>query len=271
MPVSLRTATRAPSRSGEIQMATDGPARARSSGVQPTGDLTDATNGAEVDVWTHRVDLAGDPRPLTALLDDVELDRAARFRFERDRARFVARRAFLREVLAAYVDVAPAELRYRLSEHRRPELDPALGLTFSTSHSDGLAVVAVTQGRRLGVDIERNRDVPDVLGLALGVCTPEELDDVLLVAPARRGEAFLRIWTRKEACLKAVGTGLGVALDSFHVGDADGGRELPGAGGSFVIVALDGIPNTVGAIAVEAARVVVRRIERGPELLAAAS
>jgi 4'-phosphopantetheinyl transferase len=242
-------------------MATSGPTRARRSEVQPTDSVTGAGLVTEVDLWVERVDQRGDRAALTALLDEVELDRSARFRFERDRARFVARRAFLRGVLSGYLGVRPGAIRYRLSEHRRPELDPVHGLTFSTSHSAGLAVVAVTRDRRVGVDLERTREVPDVLRLAAGVCTPAELDGLRLVDPGRQAEAFLRIWVRKEAYLKALGTGLAVAMDEVHVGDTAGGRPLRDAHGPFAIASLDGLPGFVGAIAAAGARLDIRRIE----------
>jgi 4'-phosphopantetheinyl transferase len=88
----------------------------------------------DVHVWLEWIDDAPGVVDL-ALLDDDERARAARFRFERDGRRFVARRAFLRRVLAGYVDSAPRQLRYRVSAAGKPELAEPGGVTFSTSPS----------------------------------------------------------------------------------------------------------------------------------------
>ena len=172
----------------------------------------------------------------------------------------MARRAFLRRVLAAYAGVAPARIRYRVSPRGRPELVSPGGIAFSASHSDGLAVVAVARDRLVGVDLERIRPVPDVLDLASRVCSPAEYAGLQSVAEPERGEAFLRLWTRKESYVKALGAGLSMPLADVDVGHHDGqARRLPGSDRSFVFAGLDGLAGYVGALAASGSHVNVRR------------
>ena len=241
-------------------MSTRVPRRASRSEVEPTSGLTDAFDlpSEHVDVWSERVDLV-DPRPLIEVLDEAERDRAGRFRFELDRARFVARRAFLRRVLAGYLGLRAGDIHYRLTEHRRPELDPRCGVTFSTSHADGLAVVAVARRPRLGLDVERIRIVPNVAQLADGVLSAAERASVQPLEEPRRSEAFLRLWTRKEAYAKALGTGLSMSLDALDLG---GPRpRMPGTADTFVFQALDVPSGFVGSIAASGSQLVVRRVD----------
>jgi 4'-phosphopantetheinyl transferase len=235
-------------------MATGERRRARGSDIAPTRRLTD-----QVDLWLDRVDAASEVDRLAEQLDPTEVARAERFRFRRDRSRFVARRAFLRRVLAGYTGVAPARIRYRVSARGRPELESPGGITFSASHSDGLAVIAVARDRLVGVDLERIRPIPDVLDLANRVCSPAEYAGLQSVAEPVRGESFLRLWTRKESYVKALGTGLSMPLTDVDVGNGDGQtRRLPGSDESFVFAGLDGLPGYVGALAASGSHLSVR-------------
>jgi 4'-phosphopantetheinyl transferase len=172
--------------------------------------------GAAVHFWLERVGGTAEPRDL-AILDDEERARAHRFSFERDRRRFVARRAFLRRVLAEYTGGAPARIRYRKSPTGKPQLADVDGVAFSTSHADGLAIVAVATGGEVGVDIERIRAMPDALDIARRFFTEHEAAHLSAIAGPMRSAAFLRLWTRKEAYVKALGHGLALPLDDFEV------------------------------------------------------
>ncbi len=235
-------------------MATSGRGRARGSDIEPTRRLTD-----EVHLWSEVVDVRDDLQVLTEQLDAAEAARAGRFQFERDRIRFIARRTFLRQVLAGYLGVAPARVRYLISARGRPELASSSGIAFSASHSDGLAVVAVAVDRHVGVDLERVRPMPEALDLADRVCSPAESAHLRIAAPADRDELFLRLWTRKEAYVKALGAGLSMSLDAIDVGPyGDEPRRLPGADAPFVFADVDGIDGYVGSIAASGTSVRVR-------------
>jgi 4'-phosphopantetheinyl transferase len=205
----------------------------------------------DVDIWHDWVDDAREPGD-AAILDDEERARSERFRFDRDRRRFIARRAFLRRVLARYAGLDPARLQYRTSANGKPELaTPGIGLGFSASHADGLAVVAVAPRGVVGVDVERVRPIPDALELARHLWTDAEYRHLVSITAPLRSAAFLRIWTRKEAYVKLLGNGLSLPLDSFDVLDA-GERSLR---------ALDLPVDFVGSVAVDDPAVVVRNAE----------
>ena len=223
---------------------------------------TDPAQFSEVHLWSRWIDDDAEPHDLLCLLDDNEQARARRFRFERDRTRFVARRAFTRWVLASYVGVTPAMVSYRMSSHGRPELEPPCGVTFSTSHSAGLVVVAVACNRLVGVDIERVRPITDALDLAMRLYSDRESDHVGSVAESDRSEAFLTLWTRKESYVKAVGAGMSIPFDGFDVLTRDGSRigrprghhgDLP-----FAFMSLDGFDGYIGAVTVSGTSVVTR-------------
>jgi 4'-phosphopantetheinyl transferase len=237
-------------------MATAARGPARGSEDDPPQGLSE-----EVHLWLDEVDAHRAIDTLTEQLDGAEMARAGRFRFERDRTRFVARRAFLRTVLARYIGVAPAKIRYRVSPKGRPELESAFGISFSASHSFGLAVVAVARDRLVGVDLERIRPIPDVLGLAAGVCSPSERAHLRSMSQASRAEAFLSLWTRKEAYAKAIGQGLSMPFDQIDMRHRnDGPRHLMASGEPFVVAGLDGLDGYVGTVAASGSRMSVRHV-----------
>src|SRR6185436_18214306 len=120
----------------------------------------------EVHVWRAWLD----PREaqidrLGQALSPDERSRAGSFVFERDRNRFRVSRGVLRHVLAGYLDAAPAEIAFRYGDLGKPELGAIhhkLDVKFNTSHSNNVALFAVTRGRRVGVDVEHIRPVADV-------------------------------------------------------------------------------------------------------------
>ena len=91
----------------------------------------------------------------SAILNSDERERAARFRFERDRERFVIRRGTLRELLALYLDEAPERIRFCVNRFGKLSL-PGRRLRFNLSHSHGVALFALAEGREVGCDIERS-------------------------------------------------------------------------------------------------------------------
>ncbi len=222
---------------------------------------TDRSLSESVHVWSDWVD---DRAELRELLDDGERARARRFRFERDRVRFVARRVLLRKVLAEYLGVAPAMLRFRTSPFGRPELEPACGITFSTSHSDGLAIVAVASERLVGVDLERVRPITDALDLAQRFFSRREHQHLLSIPETARSDEFLKLWTRKESYVKAVGAGMSMPFDDFDVLDRRTGRALrlrgANVGISFALTSLDGLPGFIGSVAVSGRKVSLRHM-----------
>jgi 4'-phosphopantetheinyl transferase len=155
--------------------------------------------------------------PLRPLLDASENARADRFRVAADRDAYIAAHALLRTMLSRHVSIAPVEWRFRTTEGGKPVLDPAQappGLHFSLTHTRGLAACAVGRSHALGIDAEAWRE-PAPIELAKRYFAPAEARLVADLAPEQRPSAFYRLWTLKEAYLKATGEGLAAALDSF--------------------------------------------------------
>ena len=180
---------------------------------------TPALSGRDVHVW--RIDLdAGSPEPPARVLSADELARAARFKFPRDREHFMAARAALRRILAGYLGAAAEALRFRYGAQGKPALEGLSvrdGLDFNLAHSRSLALIAVSRGRRLGIDLEWIR--PDVAdeGIAERFFAPAEVQELGALRREDRALAFFRCWTRKEAYIKARGEGLSIPLSSFCV------------------------------------------------------
>ncbi len=179
----------------------------------------EALRTGEAHVWY--VDLAVETetqRRLTAGLSEDERTRAARFVFARDCRRFVVARSALRALLAEYLDVPAAALRFAYGPHGKPALDgnqAALG--FNLSHSGEVAVVAMGWERALGIDVEQWRPLPDLAALAARSFAPRERAVLDALPASEQPAAFFRCWTRKEAFIKATGEGLAHPLDAFTV------------------------------------------------------
>lgn len=156
------------------------------------------------------------------VLSEDELERAARFRYDRDRRRFVAGRAVLRRLLAGYVDASPADISFEYGAYGKPDV-PQAPVSFNLSHSGSHALFAFGPRFELGVDVEvlENALVDDLL-VAKRFFSPREVEVLRAFAPSARPRAFLRCWTRKEAFVKARGDGLSLPLQDFDVSFAMG-------------------------------------------------
>jgi 4'-phosphopantetheinyl transferase len=191
--------------------------------VQMDGILGDH----EIHVW--HTDLTAQESAidrLSLLLDQHEQSRAARFIVPEPRIQFVLSRAFLRITLGHYLQIEPAEVRFRTAEHGKPELAEQGGIRFNLSHTDGATVIAVTRAGRVGVDIERIRHNLDPLQLGKRFFSAKESEWLQSQPPSHRFAAFFACWTAKEAYVKACGSGLATPLDRFGVVSGSGDTEL---------------------------------------------
>ncbi|HUM05350.1 MAG TPA: 4'-phosphopantetheinyl transferase superfamily protein [Terriglobales bacterium] len=173
----------------------------------------------EVHLWRIDLDASASALPtFTATLAAEELHRAARFRFPDLGRRWTVARGALRCILAAYCDARPESLVLQTEPLGKPFLtSPSSRISFNLSHSENLALLAITEGRNIGVDIEFLRPRIDVVELSRGYLAPAELRHILALPPGEQTRAFFTCWTRKEAFLKAIGVGLSAPLDSFEV------------------------------------------------------
>jgi 4'-phosphopantetheinyl transferase len=215
---------------------------------------------ARLDVSPTRLD------ELRSHLAAPERERAAALLLERDRERYVAGRGLLRELLAELTGSGPETLTLLTGRFGRPGLAQPHGeppLRFSASRSGDDALYAFTRGRDVGADIERAGHRTDIERVAARYLSVEEHAELAALPEDGRPEAFLAAWVRREAYLKAIGTGLarsprGVELDpvdgapgrfavrgsAHHVQDVDAGPEVvaavAAAGTDWRLVSLPG-------------------------------
>jgi 4'-phosphopantetheinyl transferase len=174
-----------------------------------------------VDVWALQLDAATDSLPQHLLSRD-ERDRAARFRNEDDRHRFVAAHVALRTLLGHYLDVAPDAIEFDYALRGKPALARSVtGLRFNLSHTTRVALFALSSRAPVGIDAEDLDRRVDHAALAKRLLTSCELAAFEQLAPDQRAHAFLRCWTRKEAIAKALGSGLALPFDKIEAGIED--------------------------------------------------
>jgi len=182
----------------------------------------------EVHLWSVQVgrfpDSAHAPAHL-AILSDSERDRRERFRIPADRWMYGISHALLRMVLAHYGTGPPESLKFSRGAHGKPALDGAGGSTdleFNLTHTKGLAAVAVARGRPVGVDAERE-DRPIGELLASRIFSEQERRALHGKSPEDRLRRMARLWTLKEAYVKALGVGLTLSVADMSFGITDEG------------------------------------------------
>jgi 4'-phosphopantetheinyl transferase len=174
-----------------------------------------------VDVWRVPLKLSESERDqVEAGLSLEERRRASRFRHSVDRSRFVAAHSALRAILGRYLGLEPSRLRFSYGRFGKPSIVEPLGASsveFNLSHSGGLALIAVSWGRRVGIDLEHVDASRSGQEVAETYFSPREIAALRALPRERQTDAFFACWTRKEAYLKARGDGLSFPLDRFSV------------------------------------------------------
>ena len=194
--------------------------------------------------------LASNTDELARLGDFLSLDeraRAARFHFARDRDRFVAGRGQLREVLGGLLKVPPEGVRFAYGPQGKPALAHETDLRFNLSHSQDLALLAITENWEVGVDLEFIRADLDPMEIAPSVFSPDECAVLGNLPESERLATFYGYWTRKEAFIKALGVGFTRDTKTFTV-NLEQEQTLEG----YAIIAFDTQVGFASAIAVPA-------------------
>jgi 4'-phosphopantetheinyl transferase len=198
------------------------------------------SSSAEIRVWTMRVDGLDEPAVAAwrAMLDAGERQRAARFIQARNRIEFIAAHALMRAALAQLVRRPAMAWRFVAGAHGKPAAwldgEPA-PLSFNLSHTAGIVGLAAvaSPGLDIGFDLESLARIVD-LRVADRYFTPQEIGWLAASPEAERPCGFLRLWTLKEAFIKATGKGLTQDLAAFwftpsppriHFADIPGERE----------------------------------------------
>lgn len=181
----------------------------------------------EVHIWRVALDRAPDVTSLEQHLAADERARADRFRFARDRRRYVVTRGVLRTLLGHMLRLPPEQIRLQYGPEGKPSLAPGHGsraerLQFNVAHSHEVALLALAWEAALGVDVEYMRQLNDAEQIARRFFSAQEVASFVETPAEQKRTAFFRIWTRKEAFIKAIGKGLSQRLDAFNVMAEDG-------------------------------------------------
>lgn len=223
----------------------------------------------EIHVWSANLDCESDALPrFKTILSPDEKSRADRFVFARDRNRFIVARGTLRELLGTYLRTPPEILEFTYGKYGKPYLrtpNPSSAhLQFNLSHSHGVAVYAIAHNRNVGVDVELVRTGFATESIAERYFSARELEELRPLPPEEQCRGFFRCWTRKEACLKAQGSGFMTALDSFDVTVASSAaaRFLAGAESSWNLATFTPARHYVAALVYGGSTCQVERLFR---------
>ncbi len=168
-----------------------------------------------VHIW--RIDLSGPMAARENVLSREEQSRAHMMKHEGARSTFHQARTALRLILAAYTGLDPAELPIVIDARGKPTLDVPGAPFFNLSHTNALALAAVSRAAPVGVDVEIIRPAPRLDDLAARFFASGETAALRALPDAQRLDAFYACWTRKEAFVKAEGSGIANALSAFEV------------------------------------------------------
>ncbi len=168
-------------------------------------------------VWLFSLDQhPADNEGWEKLLSGEEIARSNRYRVDRDRLRFVARRGILRQLLGAFCGLEPARISYRADAYGKLSL-PTSPISFSLSKSQDWIAYLFTLEKEAGVDIEQTRPLPELALLAKRCFSLDEQSALEALPRNLQLEAFFHTWTQKEAFIKAQGLGLRLPLADFSV------------------------------------------------------
>lgn len=201
-----------------------------------SGTARIAAPAGELHLWVfHREWMDGESDGLvTEELDDHERKRAASFVRPNDRLTYLSAHISLRRLLSTYTGVAPGTLRLGRDAcpccdgpHGRPVLiDSPVPLHFSLSHSHGVVLIGVAAST-VGVDVQRVPSL-ETTDLCMSDLHPAEQKELAALEPLERQLGFGRLWTRKEAYFKGLGTGLGRELSADYLGEDESADAPPG-------------------------------------------
>lgn len=232
----------------------------------------------EIHVW--RINLHRDDAEAARLEDCLvqpERERAARFHFPQDRRRFVIRRAVLRHLLGGYTECRPEAVCLAHTMHGKPQLEQQEkpdGIEFSCSHSAELALVALTRGRKIGVDLEFHRPLPEAGEISDAFFSPLEIEALAKAPETAKQKVFFDAWARKEAFVKALGLGLAFPLNGFSVSLAPdqpaallGMENDPHATERWSLRSIAAGPGSSAALAFEGKEAMVKYFDWSPRKL----
>ena len=174
----------------------------------------------EIHIWlTKPQELLGNEVLLSrysALLNAKETQKQQRYKFAKDRHDALITRAFIRDLLSYYADIAPQDWQFEKGEKDKPEvINAPLPLRFNISHTKNLIICAVTLTDDIGCDVENTGRSNDVLAIAERYFSTQESTELFSLPEAHQRHRFFDYWTLKESYIKAWGLGLAIPLADF--------------------------------------------------------
>jgi 4'-phosphopantetheinyl transferase len=187
-----------------------------------------------VELWVLRMADVDAAKLDRSLLDAQERRRLDRLTRPDDRWRYVGAHLLLRQLLSRHLACTPREVTYRRdpcprcgAPNGRPAVDGATQpLHFSLSHSAGIVLIGIASAP-IGVDVEALAS-EEASSEVSALLHPAERSEIFSAVPAMRSEVFARLWTRKEAYLKGLGTGIAHDLASDYLGTERRAAAPPG-------------------------------------------
>ena len=167
-----------------------------------------------IHIWTIELsDVSEQDQTFNNLLSRSEIERAGKYRFEKDRQIFIAGRTILRKLLGSYINTDPERIVLEFGPYGKPSLCNDKHLYFNLTNSADLIMIAFTFMAEIGIDVEFEKKGIDLLSIAENVFSEKEISQLKETKNVNPLELFYRYWTRKEAFIKATGFGLSMPLD----------------------------------------------------------
>lgn len=155
---------------------------------------------------------------LRRLLSLDEIERLERFRFDKDKLRFLVTRSLLRKILGFYLQRPPQDLCFNYNPHGKPALLDAPTLQFNVTHSESVTLIAIAYNFAIGIDVESMKKERPIDALVKRYFAPQENQYFQGLRVEERNAVFFQSWTCKEALLKAVGVGIAHSLNRVLIG-----------------------------------------------------
>ncbi|EMR74215.1 phosphopantetheinyl transferase [Thaumarchaeota archaeon SCGC AB-539-E09] len=172
----------------------------------------------EIHVW--KIDLKKQKKifnEMYSILSEKERTRVKSLRFKKDRIRYTIGQSALRNILAEYLELGPEEVCFSYMSTGKPKLESQKKIQFNFSHSKDLAIFALNEKHRLGIDIEFEKEISELEKMIKYYCTNQEKATIKKLPNEKQKSAFYRFWTQKEAYLKGVEYGLKYPLNIVDI------------------------------------------------------
>lgn len=174
-----------------------------------------------VDVYYFRISEKKNKLSMYAgMLMPDEIEKSRRFYFERDKVSYIICRGVLRVLVSSYININPEEVEFKYNSFGKPELISSqneLGIKFNLSHSGDFCLIALTNDREIGVDIERISYINNCISIAQNFFSDSENLLLESVSDDEKLDLFYNLWTHKEALVKASGMGLTFGMDHWSI------------------------------------------------------